>query len=180
MLEELKDARALVFDMRGYPNGTAFSLAPRLNTRNAKYGAQFLMPLVIGSEDGAADRRLRFLQTFSALPAGASIYRGKVVVLIDERAVSQAEHTCLFLHEAAGATFVGSPTHGANGDITVMRLPGGLRMQFTGQEVRHADGKQLQKIGIQPDVAVRPTIAGMRAGKDELLDRALGWLATGR
>ena len=82
-----------------------------------------------------------------------------------------------WLEQAAGATLIGSPTHGANGDVTVMRLPGGLRMSFTGQEVRHADGRQLQKVGIQPEVVVRPTLAGLRAGKDEVLDRALAWLA---
>ena len=117
------------------------------------------------------------LQRIPELPPGAWVYRGKIVVLIDDRAISQAEHTCLFLAEAAGATFVGSPTHGTNGDVTTLRLPGGLRMWFTGQEVRHADGSQLQRVGIKPDVVVRPTIAGVRAGKDEVLDRALAWLA---
>lgn len=180
MFEALADTTAIVFDMRGYPNGTAWSIAPRINTRKAKYGAQLLIPLVGGRDDEAADARHWFLQKLPELPGGASIYRGKVVVLIDDRAISQAEHSCLFLREAAGATFIGSPTAGANGNVTTMRLPGGLRMSFTGMDVRHADGKQLQKVGIQPDVVVRPTLAGLRAGKDEVLDRALAWLATAR
>ncbi len=183
MFADLRDTRAIVFDMRGYPNGTAWPIAPRINTRGARYGAQFLKPLVSGDTgpDGdERDRRERFLQQLPGLPGSAEIYRGKVVVLIDDRAISQAEHTCLFFAEAAGAVFVGSPTHGANGDVTVMRLPGGLRMSFTGQEVRHVDGRQLQKVGIQPDVLVRPTLAGVRAGKDEVLDRALAYLATGK
>jgi C-terminal processing protease CtpA/Prc len=177
MFEELKGTRAIVFDMRGYPNGTAWSIAPRVNTRKATHGAQFLQPLVSGSDGEEDDRRIRFLQTIPELPKDASLYPGKIVVLIDDRAISQSEHTCLFLAETAGATFIGSPTHGANGDVTVMRLPGGLRMSFTGQEVRHVDGRQLQKVGIAPDVLVRPTLAGIRAGKDEVLDRALAWLA---
>jgi len=178
MFEALKGTRAIVFDMRGYPNGTAWSIAPRVNTKKATDGAQFLQPLVTGAGGEEADLRVRFLQKLPGLPKDAWIYPGKIVVLVDDRAISQAEHTCLFLEQAAGATFIGSPTHGANGDITVMRLPGGLRMSFTGQEVRHADGRPLQKVGIQPDVAVRPTLAGLRAGKDEVLDRALAWLAS--
>jgi len=176
MFEELKGTRAIVFDMRGYPNGTAWSIAPRVNTKKATHGAQFLQPLVSGAGGEQDDRRIRFLQTIPELPKDASLYPGKIVVLINDRAISQSEHTCLFLASTAGATFIGSPIHGANGDITVMRLPGGLRMSFTGQEVRHVDGRQLQKVGIQPDVLVRPTIAGLRAGKDEVLDRALAWL----
>ncbi|MEO8705403.1 MAG: S41 family peptidase [Kofleriaceae bacterium] len=179
MFAALAKTRAIVFDMRGYPNGTAWSIAPRVNTRKAKFGAQFLMPLVSGDSAGS-DPRMRFIQPIPPLPPGASIYAGKIVVLIDERAISQSEHTCLFLQETAGATFVGSPTAGANGDVTQVRLPGGLRMTFTGQEVRHFDGKQLQKVGIQPHILIRPTLAGLRAGKDELLDRALALLVTGK
>jgi len=177
MFEDLKGTRAIVFDMRGYPNGTAWSIAPRINTKKAKYGAQFLQPLAVGAGGEIADQRIRFLQTIPELPKDAWIYTGKIVVLIDDRAISQSEHSCLFFESAAGATFIGSPTHGANGDVTVMRLPGGLRMSFTGQEVRHVDGRQLQRLGIQPDVVVRPTLAGLRAGKDDVLERALAWLA---
>ena len=177
VMTELGSTKAIVFDMRGYPNGVAWSLAPLLNTKRAKHGAQFLRPLIRGDISAAMDQRTRFLQPIEASDAP---YRGKVVVLIDDRAISQAEHTCLFLQEAAGATFVGSPTHGANGDITAIRLPGKLRMWFTGQEVRHVDGKQLQQVGIQPHVTIRPTLAGLRAGKDEVLDRAIAWIANGR
>jgi hypothetical protein len=31
----------------------------------------------------------------------------------------------------------------------------------------------LQRVGLTPDVAVRPTIKGLRAGRDEVLERAL-------
>ena len=41
MLDELRDTDAIVFDMRGYPNGTAWALAPRLNRLGARVGAQF-------------------------------------------------------------------------------------------------------------------------------------------
>ena len=179
MFSDLAKSRAIVFDMRGYPKGTAWSIAPRVNTKHAKFGAQFFQPLVSYDSD-ASDQRIRFLQPIPPLPPGAPIYTGKIVVLIDDRAISQSEHTCLFLQETAGATFVGSPTAGANGDITTMRLPGALRLTFTGQEVRHVDGKQLQRVGIQPQIMARPTIAGIRGGKDEVLERALAWLATGK
>jgi C-terminal processing protease CtpA/Prc len=46
-------------------------------------------------------------------------------------------------------------------------------MFFTGAAVRHADGRQLQRIGIVPEVEVKPTIAGIRAGRDEVLERAV-------
>jgi C-terminal processing protease CtpA/Prc len=54
-----------------------------------------------------------------------------------------------------------------------MVLPGGITMGFTGQAVRWPDGRQLQRIGLIPDVLVRPTINGVRSGQDEVLDAAV-------
>jgi C-terminal processing protease CtpA/Prc len=73
-------------------------------------------------------------------------------------------------------TFVGTPTNGANGDVTFMVLPGNLAVSFTGHNVRHADGRQLQRVGIQPTVRAAPTIAGIAAGRDEVLEAAVGHL----
>jgi C-terminal processing protease CtpA/Prc len=178
MFAALGKTRGLVLDLRGYPKGTAWPIAPYLNVKRAAHGALFTQPLV-AALDGSMRRGTTFLQPLPQDPS-KPVYTGRVAVLIDDRAISQAEHTCLFFEAAAGATFVGAPTHGSNGDVTVMRLPGGLRMTFTGQAVRHADGRQLQQLGIQPTLPAAPTIAGVRAGKDEVLDRAVSWIRTGR
>jgi C-terminal processing protease CtpA/Prc len=95
---------------------------------------------------------------------------------VDERTASQAEHTGLFFEAANKTLIVGSPTVGANGDVTSVVLPGGLVAWFSGHDGRHADGRQLQRVGLQPDVFVRPTLAGVRAGRDEVLERAMAIL----
>lgn len=60
--------------------------------------------------------------------------------------------------------------------MTSLSVPGGIYVRFSGQGVWHADGRQLQRLGLQPIVDVRPTLAGIRAGKDEVLDRAIEYL----
>jgi C-terminal processing protease CtpA/Prc len=65
---------------------------------------------------------------------------------------------------------------GANGDVTSVLAPGGVVIRLTGHDVRHADGRQLQRVGLQPHVPVRPTIKGVRAGRDEVLEAALKYL----
>ena len=105
------------------------------------------------------------------------VYKGKVVMLINEDAISQSEHTCMFFEVATDVTFIGTPTAGANGDITFMVLPGNLPVSFTGHNVRHADGRQLQRVGIQPNIKVAPTIRGTIEGRDEILERAIKYLA---
>jgi C-terminal processing protease CtpA/Prc len=179
MFEEFKNTRAIIFDLRNYPQGTAWAIAPRLNVKGARYGALFHRQLVDGFLDEDEDNgRFSFYQTLPKTDKWK--YIGKTVTLIDERAVSQSEHTGLFFEAACGTTFIGSQTAGANGDVTNFTLPGGLSVGFTGHDVRHADGRQLQRIGLVPHIEVRPTIEGIRENRDEVLERAIKFLKEGK
>ncbi len=171
MFERLKGTRAIVFDMRGYPNNTFFVIAPRL-TAEPRIAALIDTPLVGHGESAQAFESM--VQTIE--PASGEPYRGRTVMLIDERSMSQAEHMGLYLKAANGTTFVGSRTSGADGQITSVALPGGIAVGFTGQRVRSPDGRQLQRIGLIPDVEVKSTIAGIRSGRDEELEAALQML----
>lgn len=171
-LKAVEGTRALIIDIRGYPKGAAFVLGPLLDVKHPRGVAQFFEPLVTASPDAVGQTRF-FLQT---LPPQAARYTQPTVALIDDQAESQSEHSGLIFEAYAGTTFIGSPTAGANGDVATAMLPGEVRFRFSGHDVRHADGRQLQRIGLVPDVLVRPTIAGLRAGKDEVLDAALAYL----
>ncbi len=174
-LDELIKTKSLILDLRGYPQGTAWALGRRFaHGDKAIRVARFRRPLYQGPPDYEADQPWWATFEQTASPAATGRYGGRLFVLIDERAISQSEHTALFFKAAAGnVTFVGSPTNGTDGDVTSVSLPGGLRATFTGHDVTHADGSQLQRIGIQPDVPVSPSLQGLRAGRDEVLDRAL-------
>ena len=39
--------------------------------------------------------------------------------------------------------------------------------------IYYPDGGETQRIGIVPDIEVKPTIDGIRNGKDELLEKAI-------
>jgi len=39
--------------------------------------------------------------------------------------------------------------------------------------VYYPDGQQTQRIGIVPDIVVKPTIKGIQEGRDELLEKAI-------
>jgi C-terminal processing protease CtpA/Prc len=171
----LARTKAIVFDMRGYPNSTAWVIAPRLNTHaDPTVGAKFKR-LVVPSPDTSRTTLYEFDQPIPS--AGlAPKYTGKTVMLYDERSISQAEHTGLFFEAANGTEFIGSPSMGANGDVTSLLIPGSISISFTGHDVRHADGRQLQRVGQLPKLAVLPTIAGIRAGRDEVLEAAVKYV----
>jgi hypothetical protein len=100
-------------------------------------------------------------------------YDGKVVILVDEITQSQAEYTTMAFRTAPGAIVIGSTTAGADGNISTVPLPGGLSSYISGLGVFYPDGHPTQRIGIIPDIVVKPTIAAIRAGRDELLEEAV-------
>jgi C-terminal processing protease CtpA/Prc len=100
-------------------------------------------------------------------------YGGKVVVLVDEVSQSQAEYTAMAFRAAPRTVIVGSTTAGADGNVTDVPLPGGLSTMFSGLGVFYPDKRPTQVVGIVPDVRVTPTIAGLRAGRDEVLEAGL-------
>lgn len=170
MFEALKDTKALIFDMRGYPHGTAWTIAPWLNVKAAKLGATFRRNTYSGIPSEGSSH-ITFDQSIPT-SSTKSPYKGKVVMLINQETQSQAEHTGLFFEAACGATFIGTPSAGADGDVTNLLLPGDIGVSFSGHDVRHADGRQLQRVGLQPHIRVAPTLKGLREGRDEVLVRA--------
>ncbi len=119
------------------------------------------------------------LWTLEESPPGEG-YAGRIVVLADGSTQSAAEHICALIKSAAAATFIGSRTSGANGGVTRTILPGGIVVNFTGQSVRHADGSQLQRVGIVPEIEAQPTLSGIREGRDDVLQRAVDYLSRGK
>ena len=99
-------------------------------------------------------------------------------MLIDESTIGPAEHTGLFFEAANKTKFIGSPSAGANGEVSSFVIPGGITIWFSGQDVRHANGGQLQRLGLQPEVTVASTVEGIRAGRDEILEAAIQYLSS--
>jgi C-terminal processing protease CtpA/Prc len=52
-------------------------------------------------------------------------------------------------------------------------LPGGIETGFSSLGIYYPDGRETQRIGIVPNIVVKPTIKGIRDGRDELLEKAI-------
>jgi C-terminal processing protease CtpA/Prc len=68
---------------------------------------------------------------------------------------------------------VGSTTAGADGNVSQIPLPGGLNTMISGLGVFYPDGTPTQRVGIHVDIEARPTVAGIRAQRDEVLESAI-------
>jgi C-terminal processing protease CtpA/Prc len=173
----LKNTRAVIFDMRGYPVAGAWMVPNRFVAKPNKVAATFREPVAMVRHGVGVVNWMEMNQKTTTI--GNPPYTGKVVMLMDEGSQSSAEHMGLHLEAGNNATFIGSPTSGANGNITYVFLPGNLKTYFTGLDTRHGNGDQLQRKGLQPHVFVRPTIKGLADGRDEVLERAIQFVKEG-
>ena len=107
------------------------------------------------------------------IPPSSAPYEGKLIIIVNEFSQSQAEYTAMAFDVGINTTIIGSMTAGADGNISTIFLPGGLKTYISGIGVYYPDGRETQRIGIVPDVLVEPTIEGVRQGKDELLEKAI-------
>jgi C-terminal processing protease CtpA/Prc len=157
--------KGLIIDIRNYPSEfMVFALGSLLVDRPTEF-----VRFTIG--DASNPGAFHWGPPLSLQPARPH-YPGKVIVLVDEITQSQAEYTTMAFR-AAHATVLGSTTAGADGNVSQIALPGGLNTMISGIGVFYPDKKPTQRVGIVPDVEVKPTIAGIRDGRDELLEAAI-------
>ena len=165
-INRARGTRGLVIDLRNYPaEFMVFALGSLLVDR--------MTPFVRFTQgDLAHPGAFRWRESLSLAPQ-LPHYAGPVVLLVDETSQSQAEYTAMALRSNPRAVVVGSTTAGADGNVSPVPLPGGLRSMISGIGVFYPDKRPTQRIGIVADVEARPTIAGIRAGRDEVLEQAL-------
>lgn len=100
-------------------------------------------------------------------------YKGQIIILINEETQSQAEYTTMALRTAPNAIVIGSTTAGADGNMSWIDLPGGIRTGISGIGIYYPNGDETQRVGIIPDIELKPTIKAFMQGRDELLEKAL-------
>lgn len=160
--------KGIVVDMRCYPSDfMPFTFVPYIKTGNA--------PFVKFSAGNILAPGLMELGAPLTTPAENS-YKGKVVVIVNEATQSQAEYTTMAFQSSPNVKVIGSITAGADGNVSPITLPGGIFTYISGLDVLYPDGTETQQKGVKINEHVEPTIKGIRAGRDELLERAIAIL----
>jgi carboxyl-terminal processing protease len=109
----------------------------------------------------------------SAQPNGKLLFTKPVIVLTSPRTFSAAEDFTASFHDMKRGRIVGEPTGGSTGQPLSFPLPGGGGARVCTRHCTFADGTEFVGVGIPPDVAVSPTVADLRAGRDTVLEAAL-------
>jgi C-terminal processing protease CtpA/Prc len=162
----LKNTKGIIIDIRNYPSiYIPFTLAPWFVSKTTPF---------VKFTGGNANNPGEFSFTHvGEIPAGTDRYKGKLIVLVNEVSQSAAEYAATALRAGENTTVVGSTTAGADGNVSPISLPGGLTTRISGIGVYYPNGKETQRVGIVPDVIVKPTIEGIKKGKDEVMEKAI-------
>lgn len=164
--EELKNTRGTIIDIRNYPSTfVPFKLGSFFVSSSTPF-VKFTFGNINNPGEFTFTKELE-------IPKNEESYKGKLIVLVNELSQSQAEYTAMAFRAGDNTTIVGSTTAGADGNVSTIMLPGGLRTMISGIGVYYPNGGETQRIGIVPDIEVRPTISGIKNGKDELIEKAI-------
>jgi hypothetical protein len=164
---DLKDAAAIIFDMRNYPISNAARILadmmypePAVFTRlphpDVEYPGTFYLEWDSLGYNG-----------------NPNPYPGKVILLVNQETQSAAEYNCMIFRAMPGTIVVGSQTAGADGNVSDFKISQEMKAGYTSLGVYYPDGESTQRIGIVPDSVVHRTRAGIRQGRDEVLEKAL-------
>lgn len=157
----------VVFDLRGYPDSGARRLVQHLSTERV-HSAWWRVPVRSSPDD--AD--VIFAESRWNLRPRKPTIGGRVVFITDGSAISYAESIMGIVEALDLGEIVGQPTAGTNGNVNVVTTVGGYRVTWTGMRVEKHDRSTHHGIGARPSVYAIPTLAGIRAGRDELLEIA--------
>lgn len=169
MMEKLMNTKAIIFDLRNYPNYILYQVSHYLNSEKKEF-AKITVP------DLTYPGKFVWKENLTCGNNNKDYYKGKVLLIVNEKTQSRAEYTGMCFQTANNITTIGSQTSGADGDISQVEFIGGYKFLMSGTGIYYPDGIQTQRKGIKVDIEVKPTIEGIRNGNDEVLEKALEFL----
>jgi len=163
-MEEFRDARGIVLDLRGNPGGIigmAMGMAGWLiGEKDRHLGTMYMR-----------DGELKVV----VYPRSRA-YAGPVAVLVDGLSASCSEILAGGLQDLGRARVFGSRTLGAALPSVIEELPNGDGFQYAIAHYVSSGGAVLEGLGVVPDVELVPTREALLAGRDPVLDAAVDWI----
>lgn len=172
-LAALREAKALVLDLRDTPRGgnttVARSLLGRFVDREAPYQKHELV-----SEARAYGVKRSWLELVS--PRGPFVYSGRVAVLVGAWTGSMGEGVAIAFDGLDRGTVIGARMAGLKGALARVELDaGGVVASFPAEKVFHVDGSPRERF--VPRIVVDLAAPEHRGKPDPTLDVALAFLA---
>lgn len=169
IMESLKKTKAIIFDIRNYPNRTIYPLSQYVcSKRNTFFKHTY--------PDLSYPGKFIWGNGVKSWASDELKYEGKIVLMVNEKTQSHAEFTAMCLQTGDNVTTIGSQTSGADGNVSVIEMVGGFKTMISGIGIFYPDGTETQRKGVKIDIVSKPTIQGIKEGRDEVLERAVDYV----
>jgi carboxyl-terminal processing protease len=165
-VRELRNCKAIIFDFRQGTTAT-LGIANQLVSSEKEF-AKILKPDL--SYPG------NFYWEAATVSGRRNNFKGKIIILVNDGTLSQAEYVAMSIQAAENVTTIGSQTLAADGNVSQFEFIGGFKTAMSGIGIYYPDGSPAQRKGVKVDIEVHPSIQGIKAGRDEVLEAAIEFI----
>lgn len=173
ILSSASKKKAIVFDMRAYPDwgGFPYHYIYKYFSPKENYFGKYYKP------------NLKNIGTFiykdyDYFPTIENktnhVYKGKVFILVNPETRSASEWYSMSLQKIFPQSLtIGQQTSGADGDLVKVNLPGDYLLEFTGNGIFYPDNSQTQQVGIKIDELIPYKDQDILSNRDLEFERVL-------
>ena len=165
IFKSFENKQSIIIDLRNYPDFIYKYFTRYLNSKKRDFSKVYSPSLAYPGKFILKEN----LKTDSSKEA----FNGKIILLVNGGSISRSEFTAMAFQTADDVITVGNQTAGADGDVVAFEYLGGYTTTISGNGILYPDGTETQRIGIKIDVNIKPTIEGIRQGRDEVLEKAI-------
>lgn len=169
LMDTISHVNNLIIDFRVYPSRNFLDLTSAIDSFNirAPYALYFNATI---KKPGT----IIYAGTYPLGRRAMTTYnRKKIILIVNSTTQSRGEFQAAVFRNLSNTVTLGNRTAGAAGSLQFIPLAYGLQIGITEIGLANIDSTDRERLGIGIDVEVRPTINGIKQGKDELLEKAV-------
>ena len=167
LMPELQKAKSIICDFRGSPKGSHLLLSHLIKETDSV--ELFHIPQVAYPDY----EQVTYKKMGWDLEPRQPFLSAKMIFIVDSRAMDYAETILSYIEHHKLGIIVGQPTAGTCGSANSFYLLGKYLLRWTGIKFVKPGGSLLHGKGIIPGVRAVRTLEGVKAGRDELFEKAL-------
>ncbi|SFE83328.1 S41 family peptidase [Flavobacterium xueshanense] len=166
IFKSFKNKKTIIIDLRNYPASIYKLLSKYLNSEKRDFSKVY-------SPNMDYPGKFRYKENLQTGIKNKNNFKGKVILLVNDESISKGEFTAMAIQTADNVITIGNQTAGADGNIVVFEYIGGYKTAISGLGIMYPDKTETQRKGVKIDIEIKPTIEGLKQGRDEILEKAI-------
>lgn len=166
IFKSFKNKKTIIIDLRNYPASIYKLLSKYLNSEKRDFSKVY-------SPNMDYPGKFRYKENLQTGIKNKNNFKGKVILLVNDESISKSEFTAMAIQTADNVITIGNQTAGADGNIVVFEYIGGYKTAISGVGIMYPDKTETQRKGVKIDIEIKPTIEGLKQGRDEILEKAI-------